>query len=176
MSRAYHDQYHPGDDVAADRWCDVAADRWCEQPMTETIADIRYVFCYGTLRPGCGNHRLWVERATGLYDGAAVVPGYALVTGGAFPYAVPAAMSQTVGCLLAVHDETLLADLDWLEGYRAGGQHNHYDRIVVPVITPDGPVRAWMYVAARERDRLLDDVPTNEAGMFDWHEHRRARR
>lgn len=130
------------------------------------------VFVYGTLRPGNGNARLWQGAATERHDGEATVLGYALVSGGGFPYAVPATMAQTVGTLIDADGgcyERLLASLDALEGYTPGRRHNHYERIVVAVMTPAGPERAWMYVVANaERIAELPDVPTNEAGQFDW--------
>jgi len=42
---------------------------------------------YGTLRPGCGNDRLWQGNAAPI--GLGHVTGFRLVSNGAFPYAVP---------------------------------------------------------------------------------------
>jgi len=127
------------------------------------------VFCYGTLRIECGNDRLWHGRAVSHHDGTAYVLGYALVTNGAFPYLVPATMSQTVGALIVPHDDDyddVLEDMDGLEGVPV-----HYERIEVAVLTPTGPTMAWTYVpAARTIERIaeLPDVPTDEWGRHDW--------
>lgn len=130
----------------------------------------RYIAVYGTLRPGNGNARLWEGRATAHWDGEAVVHGYALVTNGAFPYATPAVMSQSVVALIEPHEgeyDDVLADMDYLEGVPS-----HYDRIEVAVLTPAGPVIAWMYVPARIDSYLanLPDVETDDLGRHDWSE------
>ena len=123
--------------------------------MTDTTADYTPVFVYGTLRPGWGNSRLWEGRGAAMHDGAATVTGFALVSGGAFPFAIPAADSVAVGALIYpdvdVYDEVLEA-LDRLEGYP-----RFYDRIMVVVDTPAGRVKAWIYTPA-DHGRY-DDMP-----------------
>lgn len=132
------------------------------------------IFVYGTLRPGEGNARVWVDRAEARHDGTCFVLGRALVDSGGFPYLVPALTAQTVGALIVPADEhydAVLDRMDDLEGYHPDSRHNHYERITIAVVTPDGPVRAWTYVpASRALDHVarLPDVATNEAGRYDW--------
>ena len=126
------------------------------------------IFCYGTLRPDGGNDCLWNQRGHARHDGTAVAIGYKLVARQRawFPYLVPAMTAQTRGTLIVPDPDCyddVLACLDRLEGVP-----HHYLRVVVAVLTPDGPVRAWAYIAADLQDRLLDDVPTDTDGYFVW--------
>lgn len=131
-------------------------------------------FVYGTLRPGCGNDRFWVDRATATDDGVAYVIGWKLVTNGGFPYLVRAASAQSVGCLVRPrreHYDRVRDSFDALEGVP-----RHYLRIEVAVMTPAGPVMAWTYTPTHPDDRLLPDVPTNPAGFYDWAERKQWNR
>jgi gamma-glutamylcyclotransferase (GGCT)/AIG2-like uncharacterized protein YtfP len=124
---------------------------------TETMP----VFVYGTLRPGWGNAALWAGRADAHHDGAATVTGFALVSGGAFPFAIPDAGSTTVGALIqphADHYDAVLTRMDQLEGYP-----HFYDRIMVVVDTPDGITKAWIYTPTEaERFGDMPAVPGND--------------
>ena len=143
--------------------------------MNDTIAPtvITQAFVYGTLRPRCGNDRLWQDRATARHDGECFVLGHKLVTRGWFPYLVPAVTAQTIGALIVPHPgqlDEVLARMDILEGVP-----HHYERTTIAVLTPDGIERAWTYVPTDPSDWLLPEVPTNE-GRYDWKEFRRAHR
>ena len=131
------------------------------------------IFVYGTLRWQCGNDRLWHGRATSHYDGVAHVVGYALVNSGGFPYMIPAATGQVVGALIVPDDghyEAVLARMDALEGYRPDAEWNHYYRVTVPVLHHTSITVAWTYVPDDIGGRIatLPDVPTNQAGFYDW--------
>ena len=123
------------------------------------------VFVYGTLRPGCGNDRLWRKWATAAHDGDAYVHGYRLVHNGAFPYAVTDEESVTVGCLvypLPAFEQDLMARLDALEGVP-----HHYDRVKVDVDVPGATVTAWMYAPPLDRHiTRLPSVPGNDWGRI----------
>jgi len=118
------------------------------------------VFVYGTLRPGCGNDRLWRDSATVAQ--AAVADGIRLHgLGRAFPYAVEAPLDVTFGTLLIFPEEeraALLQRFDWLEG-----TPSHYVRQTVEVATHEGRRSAWVYLAADEaRASSLPPVPGND--------------
>ena len=124
---------------------------------------------YGTLRPGCGNDRLWEGMA---YLGATgVVEGYKMVTGMSmgFPFALPAPHSSVVVEIIVPAEgfERVLRDrLDTLEGYP-----HFYDRKVVKVETISGFVEAWLYVPCTTS--FLDKVFDIPSG--DWVQHRSNR-
>jgi len=118
------------------------------------------VFVYGTLRPGCGNDRLW--QGTGTTAHLAVATGIRLHgLGRAFPYAVEATEDVTFGTLLIFPEAeraALLQRFDWLEG-----TPHHYVRQTVRVATFDGHRSAWVYLAADEaRATALPPVPGND--------------
>lgn len=134
------------------------------------------IFVYGTLRPGCGNDRLWRGRATVVNTEPAVCPGLRLVTGGAFPYALPHADSETIGDVITANPgewAELIADLDMLEGFRADRPDDSlYVRrpVGVGLVDVDGSImsyeRVWTYVAAHVGHvSRLRPVPGN-----DWME------
>jgi len=130
---------------------------------TLTHTDTTPIFVYGTLRPDCGNDVLWRGKAHARFDGLAILPRFRLVSGGAFPFALPDADADAVGALIVPNDgeyDEVLARMDRLEGYP-----RFYDRLMVAVDTPDGIVKAWVYTPAHpdEYDHLAD-VPDG-----DWH-------
>lgn len=131
------------------------------------------VFVYGTLRPGCGNDRLWRGRAVTIHDGTAILVGYKLVTNGHFPYMIPATTAQTVGTLIVPDDEhydDVLDRMDMLEGVP-----RHYLRIRVAVLVEGGePCFAWTYVPATRNHDLMPECAT-AGGRFDWHAERASR-
>jgi gamma-glutamylcyclotransferase (GGCT)/AIG2-like uncharacterized protein YtfP len=92
------------------------------------------VFVYGTLRAGCGNHRLLQQPgATRLAADAEVrISGYKMLHLGGFPGIIPGEPTdEIVGELYAVNDE-VLRSLDYLEGYRAENDPgNLYDRVEI---------------------------------------------
>lgn len=126
-------------------------------------------FVYGTLRPGHGNDRTWQDLAYAQFDGKCRVIGYRLVSNGAFPYALPAIMDQSFGCLIVPlpdRYEECMRRMDSLEGVPV-----HYTRETTAVLTPEGAVMAYIYVPAH---------PETYAGygeVFgnDWALHQRRR-
>lgn len=135
-------------------------------------SNVRSFFVYGTLRPGFANARLWHDFADAAWDGRSHVVGYKLVTNGGFPYLVHAEGETSTGCLITPHRgeaANIRRRFDALEGYP-----RHYDRIVVPVFTPAGSVRAWTYIPADLSHVLgLPDVGVDDDGVFDFNLHRR---
>jgi gamma-glutamylcyclotransferase (GGCT)/AIG2-like uncharacterized protein YtfP len=131
------------------------------------------VAVYGTLRPGCGNDRLWQGSANVIADGW-FIAGYRLVSNGAFPYAIPtgdrADESRVTLVMphLAEYDE-VLARLDMLEGVPT-----HYVRSMVECRDPEdrggGFVVAWLYEPAHPEFEAArcEPVPAN-----DWYQRPR---
>lgn len=120
-------------------------------------------FVYGTLLPGEPNHGLFLRgRTTG--ERPAVLPRALLYDGPGYPYAVDG-HGRVHGTLLTavpgVYGE-LLGLLDHLEEYLGPGHpRNLYERVVREVELPgestagEGPVRAWVYLAAAAVTRSL---------------------
>jgi gamma-glutamylcyclotransferase (GGCT)/AIG2-like uncharacterized protein YtfP len=114
-------------------------------------------FVYGTLRPGEPNYARWLAGQTQT-EAPATLAGAALYTEGPYPFLIMApevlrpgdvVQGEIVALRPSVYD-LVLADLDALEGYVPGREHNLYERIEVEVATSAGPRRAWVYVAGEE--------------------------
>ncbi|MGW2883938.1 gamma-glutamylcyclotransferase family protein [Streptomyces griseoruber] len=107
-------------------------------------------FVYGTLRPGEVNHGLFLRGRT-LREQPARLSDAVLYDGPGYPYAVEEPGGTVTGDLVTARPETyerLLAELDRLEEYTPGDPRSLYERVVREVTTGEGPVRAWVYVAA----------------------------
>jgi gamma-glutamylcyclotransferase (GGCT)/AIG2-like uncharacterized protein YtfP len=123
------------------------------------------VLAYGTLRPGEGNHGLIEDlrpEATTVE-----VPGYALTTNGAFPYAVAALGEVTVATLLEFHPDDwpeALRRMDRLEGYPS-----HYGRRVTSCFRAGERLTGWLYVPSSDYAATRPRVPGN-----DWSAHVRG--
>lgn len=121
---------------------------WLSEPSTI------YVFVYGTLKRGNGNHRLLEDS---VFVEEATVKGYGLTPGGGFPYAIPCENLTARGEVYAVEEATM-ARLDGLEGFPY-----HYTRDYVDVTLRCGMVvQAWLYVSAspdhqRHRGTLVEE-------------------
>ena len=101
-----------------------------------------YVFVYGTLKRGQGNHAVLGEDAVFVEE--ATVQGYGLTPGGAYPYAIPCQNMKAKGEVYAV-PESQMPRLDGLEGFP-----DHYTRDAVDVRLRCGMhVTAWIYVGNR---------------------------
>jgi len=119
-------------------------------------------FAYGTLKPGGLNYTRYLAGLT-IEETPASLAGAALYSPGPFPFltlepglAAPDELAQ--GCLIVVaagRYPDILAALDLLEGYSAGGTNNLYERIALAVATPGGPRQAWVYVASAKALRLI---------------------
>ena len=119
-------------------------------------------FVYGTLKPGGLNYTHYLAGLT-TEETPASLAGAALYSPGPFPFltlepglATPDELAQ--GWLIAVAAERypeILAALDLLEGYSAGGANNLYERIALAVATAGGPRQAWVYVASAKALRLI---------------------
>jgi len=141
--------------------------------LTDAEADAAFdntplpFFVYGTLRPGQGNDGIWHRLAFAKFDGKCRVIGYRLVTNGAFPYALPAKMDQSFGCLIVPipeHYDECRDRMDQLEGVPS-----HYTRETTAVLTPEGAVMAYIYVPRRYE--AMADMP--EVHGNDWTQHER---
>ena len=119
-------------------------------------------FCYGTLRPGHGNSRLWEGDAAARYDGEARLANHQMTAWGC-PYISPLDGWTVTGTLVYANDDLslyeyrhLLYRLDSLEGVvYADPPSGHYQRKAVDVDTPDGPVRAWVYWSDMPAKRVV---------------------
>jgi gamma-glutamylcyclotransferase (GGCT)/AIG2-like uncharacterized protein YtfP len=120
-------------------------------------------FVYGTLKPGEANYlRLLAGRTA--EETPASLAGAALFTQGPYPFLLTAPDLLLPGANLvrgvligvpAAQHASVLADLDALEGYEAGGADNLYERVACEVTTDGGPRRAWVYVAAASAMALI---------------------
>jgi gamma-glutamylcyclotransferase (GGCT)/AIG2-like uncharacterized protein YtfP len=127
-------------------------------------------FVYGTLRPGEGNHDLFLRGRT-----AAEEPGRlhdaVLYDGPGYPYAVERPGGEVRGELVTARPETyedLLAALDRLEEYAPGDPRNLYVRVARDVVRADGSaVPAWVYLAAPRVAARLRSAGTR-IGSGDW--------
>ncbi|MFF9085287.1 gamma-glutamylcyclotransferase family protein [Streptomyces sp. NPDC014991] len=118
----------------------------------------RPFFVYGTLRAGGANHDRFL-RGRILAREPARLTGAVLYDGPGYPYAVEESGGRVRGELVTALPEayeSLLTDLDRLEGYVPGDPRNLYERVTRDVERADGAtVRAWVYLAApRVADRL----------------------
>ncbi len=142
--------------------------------MTTLIQDvessIKYpVLVYGTLRPGCGNYRNFLQGKT-VQEETVKVSGFAMHGRRGFPYLLLGEREIT-GTLVYIapdfYDRTLRS-LDSLEGFYGLGQtQNHYDRKLV-TFTHNGTERkAWVYVANTAlTHEIQNSLPVIESG--DW--------
>jgi len=108
------------------------------------------VAVYGNLRAGYSGYQLLAGRIDAAADG--VVDGHELVVDG-LPFARPAAAGKLVVEVMwplpHIYD-SVLADLDHHEGYRAGQEDDSlYARVPVTARTAAGDVEAWLYEAGR---------------------------
>jgi gamma-glutamylcyclotransferase (GGCT)/AIG2-like uncharacterized protein YtfP len=120
-------------------------------------------FVYGTLKPGEENYlRLLADRT--VEETPATLAGAALFTQGPYPFLLTApdlllpGDDLVQGVLIAsppAQYGAVLAELDALEGYVAGGADNLYERVVCEVATAGGPRRAWVYVAGASALALI---------------------
>jgi gamma-glutamylcyclotransferase (GGCT)/AIG2-like uncharacterized protein YtfP len=110
-------------------------------------------FVYGTLKPGEPNYARYLAGQTAS-EAHASLAGAALFTEGPYPFLTTAPdvlrpdddVHGTIIALRPAVYELVLADLDRLEGYVAGGAQNLYERVIMEVATSAGPRQAWVYV------------------------------
>ncbi|MGK5543780.1 gamma-glutamylcyclotransferase family protein [Streptomyces sp. URMC 127] len=126
------------------------------------------VFVYGTLRPGQANHGRFLRGRT-VAEEPALLRGAVLYEGPGYPYAVAEPGGEVRGELVRPAPDVyaaVLASLDELEGCARDGSGELYVRVVRAVL-PDGgegPVRAWVYLAAEPTARRLRSAGTRVRG------------
>jgi len=109
-----------------------------------------FVFVYGTLKVGHGNHRLMDGAVERVFP--ATVEGYTL-HGTGIPFAVTAPGERVRGELIRLADEEASAVLDRLDSLE-GHPTSYLRTLVVATRDFDGaPVPAWMYSYEDMRDR-----------------------
>jgi gamma-glutamylcyclotransferase (GGCT)/AIG2-like uncharacterized protein YtfP/cation transport regulator ChaC len=109
-----------------------------------------YVFVYGTLRQGEGNHHLLL--GADLIAEQSWTYGKMYDTGNGYP-AIKQFNSQKVYGEIFAINENELRRLDELEGFDEGRRDNLYDRVIQKIYTDTGEIEAFVYVASH--DRLL---------------------
>ena len=122
-------------------------------------------FVYGTLLSGEINHDLFLRGRTRSEEPGRL-SGAVLYDGPGYPYAVEERGGVVHGELITArpdeYDELLVA-LDRLEEYDPRDPRSLYERVERQVTGGNGPVRAWVYVAApavaarlRARGKLIE--------------------
>jgi len=124
----------------------MTAKRQHQHRKDQSNGNSRFVFVYGTLRRGFWNNRLL---AKSVFLGSGKTKHlYAMYVGG-IPYAVKEEVSQIVGEVFGVDQETL-EDLDRLEAHPSW-----YERQEVEVVLDDGQeLVAWMYFSRQAQGEL----------------------
>lgn len=108
-----------------------------------------YVFVYGTLKTGGGNHHL-LHSSTSLGLATTTEDTFTMYDGG-FPYVIDEGFFKIRGELFEVTNPITLENLDRLEGVPS-----HFCRRDVEVKTDDGEVHeAFMYVAGQSTKAYL---------------------
>lgn len=98
--------------------------------MTNKRQQQHYVFVYGTLQRGFGNHGVIDNGHRSEFVGEATAKGQMWSVGG-FPGCLFSSDAEGVihGELYRITDESVMRNLDRLEGYRGPGHPNLYNRI-----------------------------------------------
>ncbi|RUM61568.1 MAG: gamma-glutamylcyclotransferase [Persephonella sp.] len=110
------------------------------------MAGKHYIFVYGTLRKGFGNHYL-LENAKFIGEGF-TKEKYSLYATG-IPYVVKKPLTKIKGELYEV-DNLTLEEIDYLEG------HPHfYERELIDVIVNNKIYKAWIYFYPEPRGHLI---------------------
>lgn len=124
-------------------------------------------FVYGTLRPGCGNDRLWRGYETEMRFATLHNCALWFHASGRFPFATFGHGDTAHGDLLTIdptHYDRVCTDLDYLEGFdRLNPERSFYRRVEVVANLDDGsPVSAWLYLATRRLSDTAHRVPGND--------------
>ena len=116
-----------------------------------------YVFVYGTLRKGFGNHHLLKNSKFIGY--ATTKEKYSLYVDG-IPYVVKIPTTQIKGEVYEVDRDTLNA-LDELEGHP-----NFYKRELIDVIVNGKTIKAWIYFYPYPRGKLIRSGDFKDSAKF----------
>jgi gamma-glutamylcyclotransferase (GGCT)/AIG2-like uncharacterized protein YtfP len=91
-----------------------------------------FVFVYGTLRIGQGNHDLISKRYLSVQQ--VEVNGFKIEIINKLPFALASANSHIMGELFEFDDPQVIKDLDVLEGYQIPGyEENLYNRDIINI-------------------------------------------
>lgn len=115
-----------------------------------------YIFVYGTLMSGFGNHKRYLARHVLSIEKAAV-KGELFHLRDGYPALAPGEGKVAGELILVKEPASLLPELDDLEDYFGPGKDNMYERVEVEAVTESGKkVTACTYRYARltELDRM----------------------
>jgi gamma-glutamylaminecyclotransferase len=105
-----------------------------------------YIFVYGSLKTGFGNH--WLLSEKGLVGEGATASGIVLHCDGGFPFAVRGD-GVAYGEVFQI-TSSILDDMDYLEGHPAW-----YKREMVEIALENGEIHdAWIYLNPQEAKSL----------------------
>lgn len=122
----------------------------------------QYVFVYGTLKEGFGNHRV-LSSSRKVADAVTCSDSYSMVDGG-FPTVVLGGSFHVKGELYEVTDENVMRNLDWLEGVPNLFVH-HKTQVKADSEIYD----ALMYVGASPRHTTgRNHIIPNEENVLSW--------
>lgn len=127
-----------------------------------------YIFVYGTLMSGFGNHKRYLEGRI-LNTERATVQGELFHLRYGFP-ALAQGPGRVAGELIMVKDlESLLPELDELEDYFGPGKDNMYERVSLEVVTESGKkITAYTYRYARLKELVKIGIRVKGG---DWREY-----
>ena len=133
------------------------------EQLMKDLETCPYVFVYGTLKKGHGNHRL-IADAEPVGAATSTDPTFDMTDVG-FPYCYVNGRSFVRGELYHLGMATaILSRLDMLEGYP-----HHYNRTVFPFITDEGDTfSAWMYNVEKTHRRPGTPIRPDEDNVLIW--------
>ena len=130
---------------------------------------------YGTLRPGCGNYKYFLDNKT-ISEEIVTIEGFTMRGERGYPYIVYGDTNITA-TLVHIHPlayDKVLKSLDRLEGFHdVGNSNNHYDRVLHTFTMNGKEIQAWIYVASQAFGQYLAyELPVIKSG--DWVAHVRS--
>lgn len=126
------------------------------------------LFVYGTLRKGQSNHELIKEEK--LISDQARMKAKLYDTGNGYPALVLKGKDYVYGEIYDVND-SLLPDLDLLEGYDESRTDNLYFRVKKMIETNQELVEAWVYVIDKRHENSLKElIPFQDWSVYKWYE------
>lgn len=124
------------------------------------------VFCYGTLRSGESNHAV-IKGAT-LIESFSWTNGKLYDTKDGYPALIQNEDAIVYGEIYEV-DAQLLENINLLEGYQEGRDHNLYDQVMQIIESDRGSYEAITYRMRKPEKRFID-IPSG-----DWVTYRKKK-